>query len=153
MRRLAWGEVGVRVRALQNLGKTGLPEVVDILRSFKFSGAAKNYPEDRDHPRFWPAVQIGLREVMLGGIVDPEARSAFLENVLTEPHDAMSKGAVLLWVITALCDSGSSPALPRIRQTLSDLWPGQPFAEEEAAFRQAGRRARSGSSQGNRLSL
>lgn len=46
----------------------------------------------------------------------------------------MSKGAVMFWALEELCDAGAASALPRVRQTLSDLWAGQQFAQDEAVF-------------------
>jgi hypothetical protein len=125
----AYADIGVRVCALHSLGRTGLPEAAQFLRGFSLSDAAGERSD-----RLWSAAQIALREARLSGIADAASRAEFLENVLTEPRDAMSKGAVTLWAIEELCDGGATSALPRIRQTLAQLWTGEPFAADEAAF-------------------
>jgi hypothetical protein len=124
-----YGSVVVRGCALRSLGRTGLPEAADFLRNFSLSDAAGDKSQT-----LWPAAQIAVREALLSGITDAGSRAAFLENVLKEPHDAISKGGVMLWALEELCDAGATSALPTIRQTLSDLWTGHPFAQDEAVF-------------------
>ena len=71
------------------------------------------------------AAQIALREALLSGITDAGSRAEFLENVLSERHDAMSNGSLTIWAVEELCNSGASQALPRVRQSIKWLWSGQ----------------------------
>jgi hypothetical protein len=105
-----YSDVVVRECALRSLGRTGLPEALDFLRNFSLSDAAGDKSE-----RLWPAAQIALREALLSGITDAGSRAAFLENVLKEPHDAMSNSSVTHWAVDGLCDSRYGEALPQVR--------------------------------------
>ena len=126
-----YGSVVVRECALHSLGRTGLPEALDFLRNFSLSDAAGDKSQ-----HVWPAAQIALREALLSGITDAGSRAAFLENVLKEPHDAMSNSSVTHWAVDGLCDSGYLEALPRVRQSIKNRRNGQ-RGDDEIAFCEA----------------
>jgi hypothetical protein len=126
-----YGNVVVRACALRSLGRTGLTEATDFLRNFSLSDAAGDKSQT-----LWPAAQIALREALLSGITDAGSRAAFLENVLKEPHDAMSNSSVTHWAVDDLCDSGYSEALPRVRQSIKNRRNGQ-RDDDEIAFCEA----------------
>jgi hypothetical protein len=129
LRHPAYNDVGVRVCALHSLGRTGLPEAVDFLRNFSLADIAGD-----NSNRIWPAAQIALREALLGGITDAKSRAEFLENVLTEHHDARSNSSLLFWAAEQLCDQGASQALPQVRASFKWLWPEQQFAADQITF-------------------
>jgi hypothetical protein len=115
----------IRSCAIRSLGKTGLPEAVEFLKSITLADAGA------DPHVIWTSVQIALREAVLTGIHSPHDRAVFLEGVLREHHDNVSNVAVNNWAITTISDEGLSEAWPTGRNWLKKMWGGDPGGEDE----------------------
>ena len=123
-------EPTVRACALRKIGETGLPEAEEFLASLKQADIGTDSGQ-----QIWPAAQVALRDARLRR-TDPQSRIGFLESVLTEPHDAVSNGAVRLWAVGELCDRGSLVSLSVIQKSIRNFWTGQ-RGEDEIRFCEA----------------
>jgi len=112
--------------AIRSLGKTGLPEAVEFLKTMTPADSGA----DPAHV-IWHAVQIALREAALTGIRSPQDRAVFLEGVLKEHHDNASNIAVNNWAIVKICDEGLTDAWPTARSKLKQMWEGDTRGEDE----------------------
>ncbi len=111
--------------AIRSLGRTGLPEAVEFLKTITLADAGS------DPHVIWPSVQIALREAVLTGIRSPQDRAVFLEGVLKEHHDNVSNVAVNNWAIVKICDEGLIDAWPTARGWLERMWGSDPGGQDE----------------------
>jgi hypothetical protein len=118
----------VRACALWNIGASGLPGAIEFLSKFTLADVA----EDPGR-QVWPVAQIALRNARLNQVSERQSREEFLENTLTEPHDAIAKSAVENWAVDQLCDGGFLAALPVIRKSIRNRMNGQ-RDEDEVQF-------------------
>lgn len=114
-----FAQPSVRLRAIQQIGACALPEALDFLKNLRRADLGEDTTQT-----LWPNARVTLRKALLGRIADPEAKTEFLMNTLTEEGDGRSLTAY--WAADLLCDQGVSKALPLIRQSLS--------AQEAIAF-------------------
>jgi hypothetical protein len=105
--------IDVRVHALRSLGRTGAPAAIAFLKKL----TRGDLGPDPSH-QVWPAAQIGLREGLLNSIAEGQAKTQFLEGVLTEPHDPITDSKLVAWAIDKLCDSGTLISLPVIQTAI-----------------------------------
>ena len=117
-----------RACALRQLGETGLADAELFLTAFRQADVGTDSGN-----QVWPSAQIGLRNIRLLRIQDPQLKVEFLERTLTEPHDADSDADLKIWAANQLCDRGALESLAVTRTVFLNLWSGRP-GEVEAEF-------------------
>ena len=95
-----------RACALRNIGKFDLPETLAYLESFRKEDFGPGSLE------VWAGARIALFEARLRHITRPADRIAFLERTIRvrDPADSYAEDE--------LCDGGSYPSLPLIRESI-----------------------------------
>lgn len=131
LRNTKFDHPSVRAYAFRKIGGTGLPAAANFLQNLKPSDIGRD-----DTGSIWPAAQIALHEAMLSRITGPSLKTQFLENTLTERHDAASNGAVKYWAVEELCDSGAQASMALIQESIRDFWSGE-RGEEAVRFCEA----------------
>lgn len=116
--RLSMGELIVRERALDHLGRSGL----DVAERF-LSGLTR-----QDSDQVWGAVQVALQRCRFTRITDSQARIDFLETTAKR-----EQGNVGYWATEELCNRGIQSSLPVIKASIRRRLSGPP-GDDEIAF-------------------
>jgi len=124
-----FADPGVRQRAINNLGRCGMPEALEFLKNLK----PADLSEDKSRI-FWTTARVALKTSLLDRIEDPQAKTQFLMSTLAEEGDGRT--SVAFWAGGQLCDRGGTAALPLIRRSLKNTWSGA-RGDEAAAYCEA----------------
>jgi hypothetical protein len=108
--RAAFSEPSVRAYAIRSVSQIDTSDALEFLKNLKPSdivGAGAG--------EIRTAATLGLKEMLLSRIVDPQGRIEFLEATMAEYS---GHGVAAMWAVDQLCDRGVVQSLPAILPTI-----------------------------------